>query len=346
MTEDAVRAAFETQARYCDELGSPFSAVLCRLLGERLRPGSRFGERILAWPGAPTRDALALRAMGSLHHLARSGAVPDLSAAYPPHATDPEALWAAVSKAIAAQDARLTAFLDSPPQTNEVGRSGALLGMLLRVSDTTGLPLNLLEIGASAGLNLDLDAFRYDLGEAGRWGDPASPVEVACAWSGAVPTRDAALRVASRAGCDRNPLDPASARDRERLLAYVWADQSARLARMEAALARAARRGWSVERADAADWLTARLRVLPEGCATVVYHTIVWQYLAEETKGRIASAIADASLRATTDAPLAWARMEPDAERDTAGLRLTLWPGGEERVLGRADFHGRFVRWT
>jgi hypothetical protein len=86
--------------------------------------------------------------------------------------------------------------------------------------------------------------------------------------------------------------------------------------------------------------------VLPEGCTTVVYHTIVWQYLAEKTKRRIASAIATASSRATADAPLAWARMEPDGERDTAGLRLTLWPGGEERVLGRADFHGRFVRWT
>lgn len=345
MTHERVRALFETQARYCDELGSPFTAMLCRLFAERLRPTSRFGDRILTWPGPPG-DALALRTVAALHHLARGGDAPDLAAAYPPHATPREALWATVEPAIVAHDARLAAFVDSPPQTNEVGRSGALLGMLLQVAETTGLPLNLIEIGASAGLNLDLGAYRYDLGEAGRWGDPASAVEIACAWSGALPPLDADLRIAARAACDRNPLDPASWEDRNRLLAYIWPDQSARLARLEAALDHAAARGWSVERADAADWLEAKLDVLPEGQATVVFHTIVWQYLGDETRGRVAAALADASTRATTDAPLAWARMEADGERDTAGLRLTLWPGGEERAIGRADFHGRFVRWA
>jgi hypothetical protein len=345
MTPEAVRAAFETQARYCDELGSPFTAMLCRVIAARLAPTSRFAERLLNWPGRPG-DNLALRTVGALHHLARTGKAPDLAAVYPPHASDPERLWAALEPAIAKHDARLAAFLDSPPQTNEVGRSGAVLGMLLHVAHTTGLPLNLLEIGASAGLNLDLDAYRYDLGEGRRWGPAAAPVEIACAWSGTLPPLEAELRVADRAGCDRDPLDPSSGDDRDRLLAYIWPDQTARLARLTAALDHAARRGWSVDRADAADWLEGKLRILPEGRATVVFHTIVWQYLTDEARGRIAAALAEASSRATTDAPLAWARMEVDGERDTAGLRLTLWPGGDERALGRADFHGRFVRWT
>jgi hypothetical protein len=345
MTADEARAVFEIQARYCDELGSPFTAVVCRLLAERLTTTSRFGARVLTWPGRP-RDNLPLRTAGALHHLARSGDAADLAAVYPPNAAEREALWAAIEAAIATHDARLTAFLDSPPQTNEVGRSGALLGMLLHVAEATGLPLRLVELGASAGLNLDLDAYRYDLGECRRWGPPSSPVEVACAWSGVLPPLAADLRVVERAGCDRNPLDPASREDRERLLAYIWPDQAPRLARLEAALDRAARRARRVERADAAEWIGARLKLLPEGQATVVFHTIVWQYLGDETRGRIAAALAEASARATTDAPLAWARMETDGERDTAGLRLTLWPGGDERAVGRADFHGRFVRWS
>ena len=345
MTRDDVRAHFEVQARYCDELGSPFTAVVCRLLAERLTPTSRFGTRILTWRGRPG-DNLALRTVAALHHLARSGDAADLAAVYPPNAADREVLWAVLDPTIATHDARLTAFLDSPPQTNEVGRSGALLGMLLLVVQTTGLPLNLLELGASAGLNLDVDAYGYDLGDGRRWGATAAPVEIACAWSGSLPPLDPDLRVLARAGCDRNPLDPSSRDDRERLLAYIWPDQTARLDRLSAALDQAAGRGWSVERADAADWLEGKLRVLPEGRATVVFHTIVWQYLSDETRGRIAAALADASSRATSDAPLAWARMEVDGERDTAGLRLTLWPGGDERAVGRADFHGRFVRWT
>jgi hypothetical protein len=221
MTADEARAVFEIQARYCDELGSPFTAVVCRLLAERLTTTSRFGARVLTWPGRP-RDNLPLRTAGALHHLARSGDAADLAAVYPPNAAEREALWAAIEAAIATHDARLTAFLDSPPQTNEVGRSGALLGMLLHVAEATGLPLRLVELGASAGLNLDLDAYRYDLGECRRWGPPSSPVEVACAWSGVLPPLAADLRVVERAGCDRNPLDPASREDQERLLAYIW----------------------------------------------------------------------------------------------------------------------------
>jgi hypothetical protein len=125
----------------------------------------------------------------------------------------------------------------------------------------------------------------------------------------------------------------------------IWADQTARLQRTEAALDLAAHRTWTLDRADAAEWLERRLATLPNGEATIVFHTIVWQYLALETRERAEALIRAAGERATSAAPLFWLRMEADADPDGAGLRLASWPGGGERLLGRADFHGRWARW-
>jgi hypothetical protein len=134
---------------------------------------------------------------------------------------------------------------------------------------------------------------------------------------------------------------------RERLLSYIWPDQSDRLAVTKAALAAAADAPWRVERADAGAWIEERLMQAPtEGQARVIVHTIVWQYLPKATQSRIGNAIRAAGARATASAPVAWLRMEPDSGRDAAALHLTLWPEGEERFLASADYHGRWVDWA
>ena len=138
------------------------------------------------------------------------------------------------------------------------------------------------------------------------------------------------LTVLDRAGCDLRPIDPAAPADRERLLSYIWPDQSERLARAEAALSLAAKSGTRVERADAGDWLAARLAApASPHRARVVFHTIVWPYLPEATKTRLKTVIADAGARATADAPLAWLRMEPDEVDGSAAIHVTIWPSGE-----------------
>lgn len=345
---EPIRAAFRRQADACRGLGSPFTAALCELLAARLAPeASAFAGRIAEWPtDRAGDDALALRACGALHALARSGDAPRLRAAYPPAEADVETLWAAIEAALADHDARLTDWLSSPPQTNEPKRSGALIGALAILSAETGLAIDLLEIGASAGLNLSLDRFAYALGIAERPGDPDVAVTIRCAWRGAAPDPRTPITIARRAGCDRNPLDPGRAGDRARLLAYVWADQQDRLATTAAALEAAAIAPWRVEKADAADWVETALAARPApGRVTVLAHTIVWQYLPDETKARIEAALAEAGARATPEAPLARIAMEADAQKGSAALTLTTWPGGETRALGRADFHGRWVEW-
>lgn len=342
---ERVREHFRRQAGFCRDLGSPFNALVCDLLAERLDDGTRFGRRILSWDGDPTADALALRATGAFHALARSRRSPALSEVYPPHESDPERVGWNLAAAMREHDGVLHDGLDSPPQTNEVGRCGAILGACLLLAEENGLPLTVLEIGSSAGLNLSFDRYRYEFGGGRTWGDPRSGVAIRCEWRGDAPPLGAPLAVATRAGCDPSALDPASPRDRERLLSYIWPDQPERLATTEAALDAAAAAPWRVERADAGPWLEGRLGEDAAGRTRVLAHTIVWQYLPEETKARIERAMQAAAERATPDAPLAWFRMELDGNGTSAALRLTKWPGGEDRALGRAHPHGRWVEW-
>jgi hypothetical protein len=175
--QQAIRASFLRQAEACDRLGSPFTATLCRLFAERLEKGHPVDDVLLAWEGPPggTGDAVALRLTGGLHALVLDGLAPDLAATYPPAAADAELLWHEVRRALDANTDFMIERLKSAPQTNEVRRSAALLPGFLTIAAYFGKPLVLSEIGASAGLNLIWDAYRYRLGST-CWGDPGSPV--------------------------------------------------------------------------------------------------------------------------------------------------------------------------
>ena len=89
---DRVLSQFADQARASEELGSPFTAMLCRVLAARLHTGTQFGRRILEWDGDPFPDNVALRACGAIHALARSGWEPALTKIYPPNPTSENAL--------------------------------------------------------------------------------------------------------------------------------------------------------------------------------------------------------------------------------------------------------------
>jgi hypothetical protein len=224
-----------------------------------------------------------------------------------------------------------------------VGRSAALLGGYLVVAAKTGLPLRVLEIGASAGLNLRFDRFAYEAGGQVA-GDPGSPVRFVEPWTGGRrPDLGVRIDVRERRGCDLHPIDPASPEGRLRLRSFVWPDQLDRLARLEQALDLAPLVPVTVDRASAPDWLDVRLANDRPGTATVVTHSIVMQYLSPDEQERMLAVLGDAGGRATRNAPLAWLRME--AAGPTAEIRLTMWPGGRRRVLGTSNYHGPPVEW-
>ena len=339
----AVREGFREQARWCEQLGSPFTARICAATAEILDPDTPLGARLLEWPGDTMRDALPLRLTGGLHALVRAGEAPDLARLYPP-APPPsdEALRAALARTISEQAAALDPWLDTAPQTNEVGRSALLMSGLLVIAERFGLPLRLFELGASAGLNLQLDRYCYDLGGL-QTGEPGSRVRLKPDWKGPPPP-SAQVRIAGRSAVDLNPIDPIT--ERERLIAYLWPDQEARLARFQAALDIAALEPPLVTRGDAADWLEAQLAAAPEsGVCRVVLHSVAYQYFPPATRQRIRARIDGAGAVSHADAPLAWLRFEMMAGEAHFSLRLRTWPG-EEKLLAWSHPHGSWTEWV
>jgi hypothetical protein len=343
--ENAIRTAFREQASVATSLGSPFTTRLCELIAERLDRSTAIGHALFDWPGDASvkNDLLPARLTGALHALLLSEGDERLKAAYPPQNGSDDQLWQAVTGAFENHADFILQRLQYAPQTNEIRRCNVLLPGFLTIANQFGKPLQLLEVGASAGLNLQWDRYHYDLAGCS-WGDPASPVRLLPDWQGPPPP-EVEIQVARRLGCDLNPLDPTSAEDRLRLMSYVWADQPDRMQRLTAALSIAAADPPKVERADALEWLPRELAKPAEGTVRVIYHSIAWQYLPPEARAKGEAIIAEAGSKATDNAPLARLQMEADDNPDGATISLQIWPGGALRELGRADFHGRWVKW-
>lgn len=340
--EHAIREAFRTQAAFCVASGSPLTGEVCAALAERMDRKTRTGAAILDWAGDPMADALMMRITGGLNALARSGGDPALSALYHSRSGD---FPGQISRVLAEWDDWLLPWLDGPPQTNEVARAGALWPGIMAVAARFGPNVELLELGASAGLNLNLDRFGYVLGGVAA-GDPASGVQLRPDWHGKPPVF-APVAVTSRAGVDQNPLDVSKPEVVERLMAFVWPDQDARVARISAAIALAQANPSPITKADAADWLEDRLaRPQSKGVTRIVYHSIVLQYVTPEGRARIGAAMQRAGASATEERPLAWLSYEFASVAPAAELRLTLWPDGENRLLGQAHPHGAVIDWV
>ncbi len=347
-TESVVRKAFSDQARWCANLGSPFTALLCEVIGKEINRDTAVGRRVLDHSGSPDAlgDALPLRLAGALHGLVRAGDAEALAALYPPNAM-PEAsdLWREVAAVLRDHEAVLHTWLDQPPQTNEVARSTLLMAGLCVVAEDWGLPVRLFELGASAGLNMVLDRYGYRFGDA-VFGPHDAGLVFTPEWRGA-PRPCADVEIVARRGVDINPLNAGSTEARNRLMAYLWPDQSERMARMEAALSIAAEDPPVVDVGDAAEWLEHMLSEDAEpGTVRVVMHSIAEQYFPEATRDHIAATMNAAGATATPETPLCWLRFEIDpAFGGTPTLRLVSWPGGAERLLARSHPHCAWVEW-
>lgn len=337
----------EHQLRFQRDSTAPSSPVYGRVIDRMIADvaaGGTCADLLGPRVDDPPGSALVLRFLAAVHRLVLAGEAPALAAHYPSAGGRPgRGLEDDFAATVAAHRDRIAAGLDEGVQTNEVGRSAALLGGYLELAAATGLALRVLEVGASAGLNLHFDRFGY--ASDGRVvGDASSPVRFDEPWAGAArPHLDAALSVAERRGCDPNPIDPTTEGGRLRLRSFVWPDQLDRLARLDAAVEVARRVPAAVDRSGAGDWLAAALAEPTPGLSTVVTHSIVMQYLDPDERRRVVDGLRAAGERATAAAPLAWLRME--AAGEWAEVRLTAWPGGIRRILATTAYHGPPVSW-
>ena len=339
----ARRLARQSQA--CLRLGSPLYALLLERAAEDLRAGGP-AWRVLEGQALPPGSSPGLRLMGAVHRIVLEGRAPRLARHYPTAASASGAAgddpWPDFRDVLEEHLPELRRRMRDPVQTNEVGRAAGLVGGFALVARETGMPLRALELGASAGLNLRLDHFAYEVG--GRLAvRPSSPVRFARPFEEGEPPLDTRFRVADRRGCDLQPLDPTTEEGRLTLLSYVWPDQPHRVRLLAAALEVAREVPAPVDGQSAAGWLARQLSTPGRGTATVVFHSIVLQYLPKWEREAVEDVLREAGERATPTAPLARLALEPAGA--LTEVRMTLWPGGSEQLLARASYHGPPVHW-
>ena len=346
---DPLVAQLEVHIELARRLGSAFYTVLL----EQMRADA------VAEPAGPVRTALAgherdradewdaFRLLAGVHRLVLSGQARSLERHYPSTGGDgdAEAAWPGVRRLLAEDRAELVDALAHPLQTNAPTRAKALVGALCLVGERTGLPLRLLELGASGGLNLRLDRFRYEQ-DGVAFGPESSPVRFVDFLTGGLPPLAAGFEIAERAGCDLNPIDPTTEEGRLTLLACIFPDEAERYGLLERAIAVARETPAAVERADLAAWAADRLAEPRAGVATVVYHTIVWPYLPDAVRDAAEAELAAAGGRASAEAPLALVAFEGAADEPSrVEVHVTEWPGGERRLLARTSQHPVTVEW-
>ncbi|SFO01386.1 DUF2332 domain-containing protein [Sphingomonas sp. OK281] len=341
--EPANRACFDIQAGYCAAMDAPITARVCTALATAVDRESETGRRVLDWAGEPVADALALRLVGGLHALHRAGVDPMLSAVFSGAETDPVRICATLQATLVAHDAAVLPWLDGPPQTNEAARSAGMMTGILHLAARYGARFEVLEIGSSAGLNLLIDRYRFDLGGV-MVGPAASPVTICPDWRGA-PSPVAPVEIGSTRGVDIQPVDVADPVAAARLEAYVWVDAVERQARLASAIAMVRAGGVDLAKGDAADWVEARLaEPQPAGTTRVLMHSVVWQYLPPASRERIRVAMDAAGARATAERRLGWVMMEPNRDLHRHEVRVRGWPGEQAmELVALTHAHGAWV---
>jgi len=335
------RQAFLIQEHYCRAMDAPIYAGICAVVAKDLTRDTVIGARLLDWPGEPTRDALPLRFIGGLHALVIAGADDELAGMFAGQRAD----GAAIERVLARHEAELLPWLDGPPQTNEPGRSAALMCGLLEIARRHGRKIEILEIGSSAGLNLLIGRYRFDLGGT-IVGRADSPILITPKWTGRAP-QPVPIEIVSARGCDVAPMDATDPAVEARLSAYVWAETPERLARLRRAIDMVRAERVRIDHADAADWIEARLAEPQDaGVTRVLMHSVVWQYLPAAVATRVRAAMLAAGARATAERPLGWVMMEPDRAVAHQAMRVMSWPGhAEPVVLGSAHAHAAWIRY-
>jgi hypothetical protein len=345
MQRSEVEKGLHQQADHCAHNSAPGTSAICRAMVALLDGDSECGRKIANWPRGIIDDAVPLRLAGGLHDLFRRGIEPGLGAVYSGEIADQAQVDALVEQVVTRHDADLLGWFESAPQTNEAGRSSSFVAALHWLAGRVIPNFELLEIGSSAGMNLLIDRWRYDLGGVISGPDDA-PVTIRPEWRGPPPP-SAPFAIGSVRGCDLNPIDVRDDAAADRLRAYIWPEMPERFARMDAGIEMIRQHSVNLVKADAADWIEAQLSLPQEaGVTRTLMHSIVWQYLPDAVQARITAAMEQAAKSATEQRPLAWIALETNRATMRHELHVRHWPrDGAAVQLAEAHAHGLWVEW-
>jgi hypothetical protein len=332
---DEMPDALMRQARACRALGSlMYGEVLDGILDDYIQRGTTYAILHNCSP-TPLHDASPLRALGTLHRIVLEGRDAELAVHYPSVGGAPkEFLVPDFIKAFSKHAEEIQIGLKEQVQTNEPGRAIVHTALAYWLAENGITTFRLLEVGASAGLTMSFDHYRDDLFFSSQliseqFTNITTPAECI-----------------DRRGVDINPIDLSKSSNINRLLSFVWPDQQKRIQRMRAAIEITASLRHVIDNESVDTWLPKRLNENSTS-ATVVFHSIVWQYLGRQVQDSMRHTLTHFGSQATRDTPLIWARMEPNGAM--ADVRATVWDGSATSPttwkLADVGYHGDPFVW-
>ena len=295
-------------------------------------------ELFEGWEDAPARQMPQLRLLAGLFRVVLRGEEPQLVGFYPALGGDLDHrdAWGVARPVLANHVEELRRSLEEAPQTNEPARSVALLVGLSQAVRRTGLRrVRLLEPGASGGLGLLVDHYRF-VGD----GWAAGPVESrlvveGCGAEGFQPAR---FEVVERRGCDVAPVDAASEEGAAYLRSFVWPWQVDRHERLASALQVCREHGVTVDRAEASAWVAEQLSApVDEDVLTVVWHSVTRLYWPAEETAAMDAAVEEARRRMPVAHVALEHRWDAAPGEDDPGMPLLEVDG---TVVATCDHHG------
>lgn len=345
--EDPMLGALLAQATACSSIGSTMYTKLFQDLADDYADNGRTFAILAGRSARPIHDAIPLRLAAALHRIVLSGRDERLARHYPSVGGKPGADFTADFIAYMRDHLdEIDVALTQQVQTNEVGRSIVQLTVSHWLTSIGITDFDYLEIGASAGLNMNFDKYYACSGQL-RMGDTSSSVRfMGDCFTHTPDVPRVGARVHRKRGVDISPLDVTETDDEVRLLSFLWPDQKMRIQRTRDAIAIAKKHPPMVDNASADDWIHAQLS-RPQERATVVFHSIVWQYLGAGTQNRLREELSEAGQRTTPNTPLLWVRMEPAGP--VADVQVDMWDGTSSEPhhwkLAEVGYHGHGLRW-
>ena len=287
-------------------------------------------------PAEPSWD-VPHRLLAAVRLLAARGEVDDFEAA-----SDP---WAVFRSVLLDHGDWIARFVrEQPVQTHVVQRCWVLLPLFLNIARAAQKPLDLIELGASGGLNLLWDRFFYRF-EAGTWGDPASGVALSGEERTPIPPDllETKVEIRRRRGIDLNPVDVRSEDGLRLLRAFRKNDRYAAL--LDAATKVFRENPPQLIRGNYLHLLPGLLRQRDVDCLTVVYQTHSTVYLSDQERRKLRMIMDTAG----KEGPLGWISTPTNEEhgerRGDYPLELAIWPDGQRRIVARTNVHATWLTW-
>jgi hypothetical protein len=264
-------------------------------------------EALRAVEAAPARRRHPTVILAALHDLALAGRAPALAAAYAAGDGD-AAATAAIDTLVGMTDSVVAIAARRRTRANETGCCAVLYPAIAEAARRAGAnAVGLIDVGCSAGLNLNVDRVGITYSNGQSLGDPSSPVQLSASVVGdrPIPTR-AMPEVVARVGVDLDPVDVTDPEDVRWLRACLWPGQPERAARLEAELALAATAPPLLLQGDAVEALPDAFARVPADAVAVVTTTWTLSHLPLERRLRFLHRLDQAA----AGRPVAWVSAE------------------------------------